>query len=158
MSEQDKLFSAVGVDYAQLRDLLAAGQWQKADEQTGALMLKIGRRVRAGWLREEDIKEFPCEDLLSIDRLWVKYSNDRFGFSVQSHIWESVGEDYGKFSNAVGWRLYNDLRQWRKYSDLIFSQSAPLGHLPAAPFFGPGGLHVGWAATLAPKLVDCCES
>ena len=27
-----------------------AGQWQNADEETGAVMLKIARRVTAGWL------------------------------------------------------------------------------------------------------------
>ena len=50
MSQQDELLSAIGVDYSQMRDLLAAGQWQKADEETGAVMLKIARRVTAGWL------------------------------------------------------------------------------------------------------------
>ena len=61
-------------------------------------MLKVARRVAAGWLREEDIEDFPCLDLQAIDCLWVKYSGDRFGFSVQCCIWESVGMDYGKFS------------------------------------------------------------
>lgn len=39
MSELDELTTAVGVDYKQLRDLLAVGQWQQADEETGTLML-----------------------------------------------------------------------------------------------------------------------
>lgn len=60
MSQQDELLSAVGVDYTPLHNLLASGQWQKADEETGAIMLKIARRVTAGLLREEDIQEFPC--------------------------------------------------------------------------------------------------
>jgi hypothetical protein len=63
----------------------------KADEETGAIMLKITRRVTAGWLTEEDIQEFPCPDLQTINQLWVKYSNERFGFTVQSRIWENVG-------------------------------------------------------------------
>ena len=41
MSQENELLSAVGVDYSPLRDLLVAGQWQKADEETGAIMLKI---------------------------------------------------------------------------------------------------------------------
>ncbi len=32
-----------------------------------------------------------CEDLRTIDQLWVKYSNGRFGFSVQKRIWHSIG-------------------------------------------------------------------
>jgi hypothetical protein len=35
MPEQDELLSSVGVDYTSLRGLLASGQWQKADEETG---------------------------------------------------------------------------------------------------------------------------
>ena len=132
MSQQDELISAIGVDYIQLHDLLAAGQWQKADKETGAVMLKIARRVTAGWLREEDIQELPCPDLQTIDRLWVKHSQERFGFSVQNSIWEIVEEDYGRFSDSVGWRLSSD---WRRYSDLTFSLLAPIGYLPAAPFF-----------------------
>jgi len=105
MSGQDELISSVGVDYTSLCSELASGQWQKADEETGAIMLKITRRVTAGWLTEEDIQEFPCPDLQTINQLWVKYSNERFGFTVQSRIWENVGEDYSKFSDAVGWQL-----------------------------------------------------
>lgn len=143
------------VDYAPLRNLLASGQWQKADEETGAVMLRIAHRVTAGLLREEDIQEIPCPDLQMIDRLWLKYSQERFGFTVQSRIWESVGEDYGRFSDSVGWRLYSDWQQWRQYSELLFSLQAPVGHLPAAPFFTSGGAAVGWTASLKPKIVDC---
>ena len=152
MLQQDDLLSAIGVDYIQLRDLLAAGQWQKADEETGAVMLKIARRVTAGWLREEDIQEFPCPDLQTIDRLWVKYSQGHFGFSIQNYIWENAGEDYGRFGDSVGWRLYSS---WRRYSDLTFSLLAPVGHLPAAPFFKSSEMAVGWISSIPPKLADC---
>jgi hypothetical protein len=64
-------------------------------------MRKIARRVDAGWLREEDIAEFPSLDLDTIDNLWTKYSDEHFGFSVQSRIWEKVGENYAKFGDAA---------------------------------------------------------
>ena len=140
MSQQDELLSAIGVDYSQMRDLLVAGQWQKADQETGAIMLKIARRVTAGWLREDDIQEFPCPDLQTIDRLWIKYSQERFGFTVQNRIWENVGEDYGRFGDSVGWRLYSN---WQRYSDLTFNLLAPVGHLPAAPFFKSNEVAIG---------------
>ena len=47
-----------------MRGLLVAGQWQEADEAPGAVMLKIARRVTAGF-NEEDIQEFPCSDQIS---------------------------------------------------------------------------------------------
>lgn len=154
MSQQDTLNSTVGADYTKLRDLLASGQLQKADEETGEIMRKIARRVDAGWLREEDIAEFPSLDLDTIDNLWTKYSDERFGFSVQSRIWKKVEENYAKFGDAVGWRLnYN----WQWYSDLTFNLNAPVGHLPAAPFFKSDGHSIGWAATILPKLAECCD-
>lgn len=153
MLERNELLSSVGVDYTPLYSLLASSQWQKADEETGAVMLKIARRVTAGWLREEDIEIFPCQDLLSIDRLWMQYSQGRFGFTPQSQIWESVGEDYSQFSDAVGWRSHGS---WRQYSDLTFTLNAPIGHLPAAPFF-KSNMPIGWAASLKSKLADCCD-
>lgn len=155
MSERSELLSHVGVDYASLHSLLASSQWQKADEETGAVMLKIARRVTSGWLRENDIQDFPCLDLLSLNQLWVKYSQGRFGFSVQSDIWKSVEEDYGKFSDAVGWRLHGSLNDWQQYSKLSFSLLAPVGHLPAAPFFKFNESPIGWAASMSQKLVDC---
>ena len=144
MPELDELTSAVGIDYTKLRDTLTAGQWLEADNETGAVMLKIARRLDVGWLSPEDITEFPCPDLNTIDCLWLKYSKGHFGFSVQSRIWQSVGEDYAKFSDAVVWRVDYT---WQPYSELIFSIDAPVGHLPASPFYKSDGTAIGWSAT-----------
>src|SRR4028118_267408 len=37
--------------------------------------------------------DLPCPDLFTIDRLWLKYSNGRFGFSIQNRIMSEIGED-----------------------------------------------------------------
>ncbi len=95
-----------GVDYTKLRDLLATGKWQEADEETEQKMLEAAGRTEDGWLRVEDIARFPCEDLRTIDQLWVKYSNGRFGFSVQKRIYESLG----------GTRKY-DYKIWEAFGD-----------------------------------------
>jgi serine/threonine protein kinase len=125
-----------GINYSKLRDLLAARNWKEADEETRRLLLQISHREPEGWLRVEDFQKFPCEHLGTIDRLWVKYSDGRFGFSVQKRIWERVGGkpdfDYAtwcRFGEQVGWRVKGS---WLNYSDLTFSgNSAPAGHLPA---------------------------
>ena len=49
MSEVE-LLSDVGADYTQLRDLLAAGKWKEADEETGRAILKVARREKEGYL------------------------------------------------------------------------------------------------------------
>ncbi len=130
-----ELLSEKNVDYTRLRDLLAEGKLKEADEETLTVMLKATRREKEGFLDVESIETFPCTDLRTIDGLWVKYSDGRFGFSVQKRIWESVGgkpgeydeEIYRKLANRVGWRVKEE---WLNYSDLTFFLNAPPGHLP----------------------------
>lgn len=119
-----QLKSARGVDYTRLRDLLAAGKWQEADEETAKVMVKAAKREKEGWLDENSINNFPCDDLRTIDQLWVKYSHGRFGFSVQKKIWLEVGgkvdfETERKLDDRVGW--------WKGYKDC---NAAPVGYFP----------------------------
>ncbi len=143
------------IDYAPLENLLASSRWRSADEETNSIILKITNRVDAGWLREEDFAALLCFDLETIDESWANHSQGHFGFTAQSQIWKTVGEDYIKFGNAVGWRLNHD---WQKYSQLKFNLEAPSGHLPAAPFYNLGKeIAIGWAASLPSKLADCLD-
>ncbi|MEG3843004.1 GUN4 domain-containing protein, partial [Microcoleus sp. herbarium14] len=76
---------------------------------------------------------FPCEDLRTIDQLWVKYSNGRFGFSVQKRIYHSLGtrkfehKIWEAFGDRVGWRVNSE---WLGKRDLKYNSKAPEGHLP----------------------------
>ncbi|MBD2571333.1 GUN4 domain-containing protein [Anabaena lutea FACHB-196] len=145
------LKSAVGMDYRKLQDLLAAGKWKEADEETNRVMLAIAKREFWGFLDVESIDHFPCEDLRTIDQLWVKYSNGRFGFSVQKRIYQGLGgtlltynkQIWEKFGDKVGWRLF---WSWLGYKDITFDKAAPEGHLPVAPVEAPGGTRLvsGW--------------
>jgi serine/threonine protein kinase len=132
----DELSSEKGVDYTRLRDLLKAGRWKEADEETSAVMLKAAGRGGKGWLDYDDVENFPCADLRTIDQLWVKYSNGRFGFSVQKQIYLKVGgipdgkynqEAWDKLGERLGWRVK---RRWIFYDDVTFNTTAPRGHLP----------------------------
>ncbi|NEP04416.1 MAG: GUN4 domain-containing protein [Okeania sp. SIO2G4] len=70
-----------------------------------------------------------------IDQLWIKYSDGKFGFSVQKKIYqsllgrkESYKELWEAFGNEVGWRKGG---KWLYYSDLTFSLDTHyIGHLP----------------------------
>ncbi|MDJ0675446.1 MAG: GUN4 domain-containing protein [Calothrix sp. MO_167.B42] len=77
--------------YAELAYYLAVGMWKEADKETDKIMLKVAGREKQGYLELEDIRQFPCEDLRTIDQLWINYSNGHFGFSVQKEIYLSVG-------------------------------------------------------------------
>ncbi len=156
----NELVSERGVDYTPLRNLLAAGAWQKADRETETVMIKASGREQDGWLSEEDLEMFPCEDLGIIDQLWVKYSNGRFGFSTQKRIWETIEgtnkdedvEIWKEFGDRVGWRINNS---WIGYRNLIFSLDAPEGHLPEWVFvsgFVGGGF---FGSGLFSRVEDC---
>jgi hypothetical protein len=158
-TDTDDLSSEKGVDYTRLRDLLKAGEWKEADEETLAVMLKAAGTEEQGYLDYNSIQNFPCTDLRTIDQLWVKYSNGRFGFSVQKRIWESVGKDYEKFGDRVGWRKGMFLnKEWLTYSELTFSLNAPQGHLPVSIIF-PHHHHSllisPLLSSLASRLVKC---
>lgn len=125
-----KLASSVGVDYVQLHNLLVQQKWEQANQETAKVFLKATRREREGWLK--DIMIMPSTDLKTIDQLWVKASQGRFGFSVQKNLWFSLGgredaETEQRLGILLGWRNQED---WLNYSDLNFSENAPRGHLP----------------------------
>ncbi|KAB8334410.1 GUN4 domain-containing protein [Scytonema tolypothrichoides VB-61278] len=123
-------------DYTRLRDLLEAGNWKEADQETTAILLKArGERVEG---TNTNIAVTLVDDIFlgrvlhDIDALWVEYSNGHFGFSVQKRIWLEVGGevDYNTeclLADAVGWRVQG---KWLYYSDLTFSLNASKGHLP----------------------------
>jgi eukaryotic-like serine/threonine-protein kinase len=128
------LISAKGVDYGKLDRLLASGKWEEADRETARVMLKVAGEKQDGWLNDEHIDNFPCEDLRTIDQLWVKYSNERFGFSVQKRIYQSLGGTR-EFDSKI-WEAFLDKLGWRvnsnglDYRELKFNTKAPEGHLP----------------------------
>jgi len=134
------LNSETSFSYTKLWGLLKEEQWEKANEETGKLILKIANREKEGWLREEDCKNFPRKKLKIIDSLWVELTQGRFGFSVQKKIWiECDGipgvyekDVWGKFSDRIGWRKEG---YWFDYSGLTFNKNAPTAHLPFILFY-----------------------
>jgi hypothetical protein len=134
--QRQELASEKGIDYTKLRDLLQANQWKEADRETYLRMLEAVGRKDGDWVRAEDLQNFPCADLQTIDRLWVKYSNGHFGFSVQKKIWQecgnptSNGKDWDRFCVKVGWQN-SKATAYVPYSDLEFSsKKSPAGELP----------------------------
>ena len=132
--ENIPLKSAVGVEYTKLRDLLAAHKWREADEETYQVMLKAAGRQKEGWLRMNDIDNFPMEDLYTTNKLWVFYSKGHFGFSIQKRIYQDKRgtteynlEVRQRIGHMVGWRVDGN---WINYDDFNFSLKAEKEHLP----------------------------
>jgi hypothetical protein len=171
---QTQLASEKGVDYTRLSQLLQAGQWKEADQETADRMCEIMGRQKERWLRVDDIQNFPCTDLRTINQLWVTHSQGKFGFSVQTKIWQECGSpteynsDWEKFGETVGWKK----RGWCGYSDMTFDTSAPKGHLPLGWCRGGELIHeieneenglawIGlgfeylWISSLSSRVVNC---
>jgi hypothetical protein len=161
------LRSVRGVDYTRLRDLLAAKKWTEADRETAKVMLQVVGRTVKDWISREEIKEFPCTDLNTINQLWVKSSNGHFGFSVQRQLWQSLSttkdsdyvESARRFGEQVKWRKNNS---WIDYNDLdSFTLLASVGHLPVWVFVFPemDNLWLTYRClsifALASRLIDC---
>lgn len=150
--------------YQKLEELLFQQHWKEADQETYRLMITTCGKKDGDWFSENDLKTFPCEDLQTLDRLWVKYSEGKWGFSVQKQIWEECGSptDYNdgweKFCDRVGWKKNG---KWLEYEQLTFDLEKTLpGEFPFG-FGRLGGLWVwrlgfdGVGFFLAQRLVDC---
>ena len=139
------------IDYTHLHDLLAKGKWQSADRETWELMCQALAKSKGSYIFSSELDKFSCEDLQTIDHLWMNYSHGRFGFSVQALIYKKVNGDYGIFCNQVGWHIYN---YSSANSQFNFSLKAPIGHLPSHIWIG-GSQPWRYPHALAVKLAAC---
>lgn len=139
--------------YQALEDYLKAGEWAAADKETYRLMIKAVGKEEGQYFESEELLNFPCEELLAIDRLWVKYSNGHFGFSIQKKIYVGCGatldgqypghEIWHKFCDRIGWSVEGDTVDYSKVrKNPLFSCD---GELPC--FWGSGWL--GWWVLLS---------
>jgi hypothetical protein len=160
VSEEGELKSSCGMDYSKLRDYLAQGKWKEADDETRRVMLAVAKREKEGWLNERSIDNFPCADLRTIDQLWVKYSDGKFGFSVQKRIYRGIG---GTRKESEIWEKFTDNVGWMGGGLVYDKEKAPEGHLPYYQRYSPEVTWI-WAmkivlglrcSSFASRLVDC---
>lgn len=132
--------------YGKLRDLLAAEKWKEADKETTNVMLEIMGHSDKENLTPQDVKSFPCNAIQVIDQLWKKYSSDRFGFSVQLHIYLHVGGSsetlmtqnmkiMHNLGERIGWWKNN---KWIDYHEFDFA-APPAGAFPGEWWHSPYG-------------------
>ncbi|QUY42314.1 GUN4 domain-containing protein [Acaryochloris marina] len=138
--------------YANLETLLQTQQWREADQETYRLMITTVGKEEGQYLNSDDLKTFPCDDLQMLDRLWVKYSDGKWGFSVQKRIWEECGSptDYNEFTRTfcdrIGWT--NNGKWQNPTYDLENSLDGEL------PFGFEGELPLGILSSLAQSLLS----
>ena len=134
--------SEVGIDYTPLVNLLTAGDFRRADDQTRTILEEIEKRVREqideeyeGSLAAATLSNFPCTDLKTIDRLWQSASQGKFGFRTQARVWqetmEKPGSSWSHYAKRLGWTGSGTVDDYKVHSELMFKLAAPAGHLPA---------------------------
>jgi hypothetical protein len=91
-------------------------------------MLKVVGRQVEDYIRLEEIDNFPCTDLQTIDKLWFKYSYGRFGFYIQTKIYQSLGGT-SKYNEKV-WQAFNYVVGWTGVNHITVNINAPQGYFP----------------------------
>ncbi|XP_021721688.1 tetrapyrrole-binding protein, chloroplastic-like [Chenopodium quinoa] len=95
---------------------LASGDFRQADDETRRLIIVLAGEaaVKRGYVFFSEVQFIPKDDLQAIDELWKKFSNNRFGYSVQRKIWLKVDKDFTRFFIKVGWmkKLDTEIEQF----------------------------------------------
>ncbi|MGB6017065.1 MAG: GUN4 domain-containing protein, partial [Nodosilinea sp.] len=130
--------SAAGVDYNRLRSLLHQQTWHEADMETEIVILKA-LNCDMQPATAATVSRLSPTDVATIDGLWNRYSNGRFGFKAQQQVYQVQSkiqpDDRQRclaFEQVLGWREASSLfsRGYKPYHDLNFSLEATQGHLP----------------------------
>ncbi|MEA5509665.1 GUN4 domain-containing protein [Crocosphaera sp. UHCC 0190] len=150
--------------YEKLQELLAAGNFKEADQETMKVMLEVEGKASQDDLTPGDLKTYPSHVLKVIDRLWCSYSNEHFGFSIQLKIYQEVGGtpqsvmegSFKVLSEAAfkfGWKDDPKKLGLKDYDTMNFSLSAPQGQLPMQWWVSPYGTKL--ANFFLARLMEC---
>jgi len=161
-----KFATTVQPRYFKLAHYLQTAQWEDADKETYEVMCQVIGKRGGNW-DLEDIHNFLCEDLHTLDQLWVRYSRNRFGFSVQRDVYAEVGGKLdGCYDEAV-WEKFCDCVKWPKVANwvdykLTFYLTDITGHLPgigvAWGVFDLGLGFEGWLSLLSHRALQTVTS
>ena len=108
-------------------------------------MIRAVGKKSGQWFTTDELLNFPCTDLRTIDGLWVKYSQGKFGFSVQKKIYvECEAKLDGKYPGDKIWHEFCERVGWRKDGSYLRYKD-----LKANPSFSPAGeFPGGWVCVV----------
>lgn len=132
-----KLCSSVGIDYIPLATMLATKDFLGADQFTRDHLIRIAGpdAVKRGFVYFTDVQRLPIQDLVTIEKLWLHFSDGHFGYSVQQRVWEFDRGNFDNFIRRIGWTVSEGglerKRKWFGANEFVYSlEKAPKGHLP----------------------------
>ena len=88
--------------------MLATGDFFAADQFTRDNLIKIGGPgpVSRGFVYWTEVDSLPEVDLCTMERLWLLFSDGKFGYSIQKRIWDVEDADFDKFIRRIGIFLF----------------------------------------------------
>ncbi len=129
--------SAVGIDYVPLATMLATKDFLGADQFTRDNLIRISGAEAAGrnFVYWTEVKKIPKRDLITMEKLWLEFSQGNFGYSVQRRLWDSEKGNFDNFIRKIGWTITDNgterKRKWFGNNEFIYDlEKAPKGHLP----------------------------
>ncbi|XP_022960513.1 tetrapyrrole-binding protein, chloroplastic-like [Cucurbita moschata] len=131
--------TASAISFDELDRLLAAKNLRQADEETRRLLIALAGEAaqKRGYVYFSEVQFIAADDLKAIDDLWQKYSDGKFGYSVQKRIFEKMNGDFTKLFKKLGWmkKLDTEIEQYNYRAfptEFIWelTEETPEGHLP----------------------------
>ena len=122
--------SVADIDYTPLQHHLLREDFEEADRVTSALLRQLAgeQAVRRGYVYFSEVAPMSGIDLTTLDRLWIVFSQGRFGFSVQWRLLQSFDGRYDQLWPRIGWKTDG---VWTRYPGAFdWSLKAPEGHMP----------------------------
>ena len=122
--------SGLSIDYQPLQQHLLLEEFEQADRLTSAVLRQLAgdQAVRRGYVYFSEVPPMSGVDLATLDRLWIVYSQGRFGFSVQWRLLQSFNGRYDQLWPRIGWKNHG---VWTRYPGAFdWSLKAPEGHMP----------------------------
>ena len=122
--------SSCGIDYSDLQRALLREQFEEADRLTSSALRHLAgeQAVQRGYVYFSEVPPMEALDLTTIDRLWIAYSQGRFGFTVQSRLLRALDGRYERLWPRIGWKTDG---VWTRYpGSFQWSMDAPEGHMP----------------------------
>lgn len=120
------------VNYEPLRDALRAGEYEKADDITRALLIELAgeEAQQRGWVYFTEVQFIADADLLALDQLWAASSGGKLGYAVQRELWLQNRKQWGRFFQVINW-VQGENNVYRKWPmEFTYDLTAAKGHLP----------------------------
>lgn len=122
--------SECDVDYSPLQQALLEERFEEADRLTSSILRKLAgeQAEQRGYVYFSEVLPMGGLDLVTLDRLWIAYSQGRFGFTVQARLLATLNGRYDRLWPRIGWKQEG---VWTRYPNAFdWSLKAPEGHMP----------------------------